>query len=212
MSTTRDDFLGTARLAGELLRDPRVAQAWEGASALAEFSVHGLAGHLAFQVYAVRDALAAPQPSEPTIALLEHYERVTWIGAPLDADFNVGIRAGGEAVAADGPAALADSYDAAVREVAAGLAGEPNRPARIAVWGPWSLLLDDLLVTRMMELAVHVDDLAVSVGAPTPQLPAGAAHTVIDLLTRIALRRHGQAAVLRALSRAERAPETISAL
>jgi hypothetical protein len=34
---------------------------------------------------------------------------------------------------------------------------------------------------------------------------------VIDLLARLAVRRHGPTAVLRALSRAERAPGTISA-
>jgi hypothetical protein len=36
--------------------------------------------------------------------------------------------------------------------------------------------------------------------------------TVVDLLSRIALRRHGTTAVLRALSRSERAPGSISAL
>jgi hypothetical protein len=63
----------------------------------------------------------------------------------------------------------------------------------------------------MMELAVHSDDLAVSVGLPTPPLPPGAVDTVVDLLTRLAVRRHGPTSVLRALSRAERAPATIAA-
>jgi hypothetical protein len=73
------------------------------------------------------------------------------------------------------------------------------------------LTLDDMLITRMMELAVHSDDLAVSVGVPTPELPPGAADTVIGLLTRLAVRRHGPTGVLRALSRSERAPGTIAA-
>ncbi|WP_316525683.1 hypothetical protein [Kitasatospora brasiliensis] len=77
--------------------------------------------------------------------------------------------------------------------------------------GPWSLTLDDLLATRTMELAVHGDDLAVSVGLPSPELPPETAESVIGLLARLAVRRHGQAAVLRALSRAERAPESIAA-
>jgi hypothetical protein len=82
---------------------------------------------------------------------------------------------------------------------------------RIPLWGPWSLMLDDILTTRMMELAVHSDDLAVSVGIATPALPQSAVDTVIDLLSRLAVRRHGPTAVLRALSRAERAPATIAA-
>jgi hypothetical protein len=74
-----------------------------------------------------------------------------------------------------------------------------------------ALTLDDLLITRMMEIAVHNDDLAVSVGMPTPELPPTVLDPVFDLLTRLAIRRHGPTAVLRALSRAERAPGTISA-
>jgi hypothetical protein len=73
------------------------------------------------------------------------------------------------------------------------------------------MMLDDMLVTRMMELAVHSDDLAVSVGIDTPVLPPSAVEVVIDLLSRLAVRRHGPTAVLRALSRAERAPDTIAA-
>jgi hypothetical protein len=72
-------------------------------------------------------------------------------------------------------------------------------------------MLEDMLVTRMMELAVHSDDLAVSLGVPTPAFPDSAMQVVIDLLTRLALRRHGQIPVLRALSRSERSPASIAA-
>jgi hypothetical protein len=78
-------------------------------------------------------------------------------------------------------------------------------------WGPWALMLDDLLITRMLEIAVHGDDLAHSTGLPTPALSADVADTVVVLLSRLAARRHGTTAVLRALSRAERAPTTITA-
>jgi hypothetical protein len=67
-------------------------------------------------------------------------------------------------------------------------------------------------VTRLLEIAVHTDDLAVSVGVPTPSLPAAVLDPVLHLLLRLAARRHGPTAVLRALSRAERAPVNISAL
>jgi len=62
-----------------------------------------------------------------------------------------------------------------------------------------------------MEIAVHSDDLAVSVGVPTPPLPAAVIDPVLALLTQVAVRRHGQTAVLRTLSRSERAPATIAA-
>jgi hypothetical protein len=211
MTGTREDFLSTARSAAGVLREPVVAAAWSMPSALAEFSVGGLAGHLAYQILSVRQALAEPEPPEQTISLLEHYGRVEWIGAALDDEVNVRIRHGGEEAAAEGPEALAASVDSAVEELAGALAPAVNRPVRIRMWGPWSLLLDDLLITRMMELAVHSDDLAVSVGIETPALPQSAVDTVIDLLSRLAVRRHGPTAVLRALSRAERAPASIAA-
>ncbi|MGC9665199.1 maleylpyruvate isomerase N-terminal domain-containing protein [Planosporangium sp. 12N6] len=212
MSSTRDDFLSAARAAADLLRDPAVAAAWRKPSALPEFSVGGLAGHLAYQILGVPQALTGPAPQEQTISLLDHYARALWTDAALDDDINVRIRNGGEELAVDGPEALVTRVDAAVTELADLLASEAGgRSVRLPFWGPWSLRLDDLLITRMMELAVHSDDLAVSVGAATPTLPQSAVDTVVDLLSRLAVRRHGATAVLRALSRAERTPASIAA-
>jgi hypothetical protein len=39
--------------------------------------------------------------------------------------------------------------------------------------GRWFLRFDDFLLTFLVELVVHTDDLAVSVGIPTPDLPGG---------------------------------------
>lgn len=207
----REDFLATARVAAGLLREPAVAAVWGEPSALAEFSVGGLAAHLAYQVLAIPEILAQPVPEEPVVPVLQHYARVPWIDAGLDGEINVRIRRGGERIAAAGPAVLTGQLDTTLADLAGSLAAAPNRPVRIPFWGPWSLLLDDMLVTRMMELAVHADDLAVSAGVPTPPLPPAAVDTVVDLLSRLAVRRHGPTAVIRALSRAERAPATIAA-
>jgi hypothetical protein len=211
-TTTREDFLATARSAAALLHEPAVAAAWTAPSALAELSVGGLAAHLAYQVLSVEQALTAPPPEEPTIPLLEHYARVRWLGAPLDDEFNVGIRQTGEEAAAEGPEAVAARVDTSIDALTGMLESAGDRAARIPLWGPWSLMVDDLLITRMMELAVHSDDLAVSVGVDTPALPPSAVDQVVDLLSRLAVRRHGPTAVLRAFSRAERAPETIAAI
>jgi Mycothiol maleylpyruvate isomerase N-terminal domain len=210
--SVREDFLATARAAAGLLREPAVASRWDGPSALPEFGVAGLAGHLAYQVLALPPLLAEPVPAEPVVPLLEHYARVEWIGAAVHEEINVRIRDGGEREAADGPVALVARLDAAIDELAERLATVAQwRPVHLALWGPWSLTLEDMLVSRMMELAVHGDDLAVSVGVPTPELAPGALDAVVVLLSRLAVRRHGPTAVLRALSRAERAPGTIAA-
>ena len=211
MTNTRHDFLTTARSAADLLREPAVAAAWSGPSALPKFTVGGLAGHLAYQILSAQQALTGPVPKVPTITLLEHYGRVQWIDAGLDDEINVRIRDGGDELAGGGAVALAARVDAAVEHLTDDLASAADRPVRIPLWGPWTMLLDDMLITRMMELAVHSDDLAVSVGIATPELPQSAVDTVIDLLSRLAVRRHGPTAVLRALSRAERAPDSIAA-
>jgi hypothetical protein len=78
-------------------------------------------------------------------------------------------------------------------------------------WRGWSLTLEDFLITRMLEIVIHSDDLAVSVHVAPSPLPEEPTAVVLALLTRPAARRHGAAAVLRALSRQERAPATIAA-
>jgi hypothetical protein len=196
---------------GPLLRDPAVAAAWAGPSALAEFSVHGLAGHLASQIFMVGNGIAAADSELEAIAVQDHYARVTWIDAPPDSDFNTAIRGNGEQAASVGAAALADEVDAAVADQGQALMGVPEAHRVTAPSGLWSLRLDDFVLTRLMEIAVHSDDLAVSVGVETPALPEEALVPVLGLLTGVALRRHGQAAMLRALSRRERAPVTVAA-
>jgi hypothetical protein len=51
----------------------------------------------------------------------------------------------------------------------------------------------------------RTDDLAVSLGVPTPLLPDPVFDPVRDLLVRLAVRRHSQSAVISALTRRERA-------
>jgi hypothetical protein len=211
MTTIRGAFLVAAASVADQLRDSAVAEEWGSPSALTGFSVGGLAAHLASQVTFVPETLALPRPDGDDVALLGHYERVTWIGAGLDEDVNVAIRHSGEDGAADGPASLAARVDAAVQHLRDALPAEPaDRRVRPPA-GPWGLLLDDFLITRMMEIAVHSDDLACSVHRPTPDLPPAVLDPVFALLTQLAVRRHGPTALLRALSRAERAPETIAA-
>ena len=207
----RQAYLEAAAIAADLLAEPAVARDWSRPSALAKLSVGGLAAHLGLQVLNVRAALNQDVPGEPPLGLLDHYARVAWLGADLDSEANAGIRAGSE----DQATAGADALAARVREEAghlrSRLAAEP--PGRVVhlPWTGWSLSLDDLLLTRTMEIAVHSDDLAVSVGLEPPPLPAEAMEPVLALLTRLATRRHGPTAVLRALSRAERAPTAIAA-
>ena len=207
-----DGYLAAAGQAAALLGEPEVAAAWEQPSALAEMTVGGLAGHLAYQIFSVSAALDEPESQQPPIPLLEHYARAAWLGAPLDAEVNSGIRSRGEDIGREGAQPLAKRAGAALADQQARLAGVPGgQPVFLPQTG-WALSLGDFLTTRTMELAVHMDDLAVSVGLPARELPDAAFDPVLVLLARLAARRHGQAALLRALARAERAPAAINAI
>ncbi|MGW0193478.1 maleylpyruvate isomerase N-terminal domain-containing protein [Nonomuraea sp. NPDC003201] len=211
MGEIRQSYLVAATSAVSLLRDPAVAAAWDKPSALTEFSVAGLAGHLAHQLVRARDVLVPDGVAGEPVGLLEHYSRSPWVQAGLDHESNVSVRRGGQAAAADGPGALADRTQELLDLLTAALPAEPDDRVVGLPWTGWSLRLDDFLLTRLVELVVHSDDLAASVGLDTPELPSSIIDPVVELLARLAVHRHGATAVIRTLSRTERAPATISA-
>ena len=65
------------------------------------------------------------------------------------------------------------------------------------------LLLDEYLATRLVELSVHIEDLSLSV-ASSAEAPLAAVTRAVDVLVAAARERHGDRAVLHALSRRER--------
>jgi hypothetical protein len=84
-------------------------------------------------------------------------------------------------------------------------------PTTYVPWQDCCLSTDDFLVIRLLEVVVHADDLAVSLGRPTPAFDDEVLHPVLALLAMLSARRHGQDAVVRALSRAERAGGPVAA-
>ncbi|WP_433796004.1 maleylpyruvate isomerase N-terminal domain-containing protein [Actinoplanes sp. CA-252034] len=208
----RQDFLETAAVATTLLAAPAVGRAWAQSSALREFRIRGLAGHLAGQVTVVAAVLDAPPPDTPPISLVDHYARSTWSDGAIYSDLNTGIREAGEQTAADGHTVLHERTAAVLADLRERLPAQPGGRVIALPFGPWALTLDDFLATRMLEIAVHCDDLAVSLGIPTPELPRSAADTVLTLLCRWSAARHGHTALIRALARAERAPAAINAI
>ncbi|GIH06100.1 hypothetical protein Rhe02_41670 [Rhizocola hellebori] len=209
--TIRPAYLAAAQAAATLLAQPAVAASWDQPSALELYAVSGLAGHLAGQIFFAGKALGLPEPDPEPIALLEYYDRVDWIRSGHDSETHLRIRNGSMLNAVDGPAALASRVQAAVVGLPQILEATPTlRRVQLPTW-QWALTFDDFLLSRLVELAVHLDDLAVSVGVPTPPLPGEVTGPVLELLVSLATRKHGEVALLRALSRTERAPATIAA-
>lgn len=210
MTDLRDAFLtATDHVLAVVGRDD-VGQAWGARSALDEWSVGGLVAHLAGQPQTAVTLLSA-EPSRDPIPLEEHYRRSAWVGASLDDEVNVAIREGGDAGAAAGRDEVLAGVIAAREALPDLLAAQPADRAVLIPWNDWSLVRDDFLTGRMMEIVVHGEDVAASVGFEAPHLPDAVLDPVLRLLTRLAARRYGQGAVVSALSRVERAPRTISA-
>lgn len=213
MTIGSDAFLAAARAARALVAEPAVAQAWPQPSSLPGFTVGGLAAHLGAQVVMAAGLLTAPPPEgeAEVVPALQHYARASWVRADRDADVNVAIRDRGEELAREGHGALLAVVDEALVALDAGLpAADLARPVPTPA-GPWALPLGEALLTRAMEITVHLDDLAVSVGRPAPDLPDEVVAPVLRLLVVVAARRHGQTAVLRVLTRPDRAPASVGA-
>jgi hypothetical protein len=150
-----------------------------------------------------------PRPGAEVRGLLEHFARSDWTRADLDEESNRFVVTKSEGQAAEGPAVAVSLQAGAAAEMPAVLAAAPTQ-----VYLPWQdalMATDDFLVTRLMEMVVHADDLAVSVGVPSPDFGDAGLTPVLGLLTALAVVRHGQDAVVRTLTRPQRAPGSIAA-
>ncbi len=205
-----DSYLATARTAVSLLRTPGLAHHWTAPSALPEYRISGLAGHLAFaSVFLVADWLDEPVPDLEPVDAVTYFATADSPGSSPHDPLHTRLRQLGEEMAGEGPRDLAKRAHETLGELAKTLPTLP--PDRLVFANRAVLRLDQWLLTRMIELAVHMDDLAVSIDVPSPEPPAEAADLVLTTLVRIAAAHHGTVQVLRALSRRERAAVTVSA-
>lgn len=207
----RSAFVAACHAAFSLASSSVVAKAWDTESACAGMTVGGLAHHLLAQAGHVVNALDTPPTTEPPIALLDHYDRADWVKAGPDDEANTSIRIAADESASDGHATVLAAAARALAHLPEVLAA-PRTPDSVYIpWQRWALTTNDFLVTRSMEVVVHSDDLAASVGLPLPEFPDAVLDQVVHLLTGVARQRHGDAGVIRALSRPQRGPASISA-
>ena len=194
----------------DLVGSAEVANTWQQEFGSAGHDRGGLARHLVSQAECAVEFLITPGPPHAQVlTLVGHYDRVDWWHAPVDAAENTSIRDDfnqmGSAGHAESVAVLARSRERL------GSAIDAAGPATYVPWQDCAVPTDDFLVVRLMEIVVHADDLACSVGVATPAFGAEVLEPVLALLAALAARRRGQDAVLRALSRHERSVGSVSA-
>ena len=196
-------FPVAASIALDLVRRPEVSDAWLRPSSLPKMSVGALACHLGRQTVRAAELLPAATDVAPLDSADAHYARAAWVTS-TSTDDPANDRSADDDEAALGPVALHDRTTGALETVRGLLASGAARDVVLVPWQGWSLRRADFLLTRLLEIVVHSDDLAVSIGVPTPEFPDEAFTPVRDLLVGLAVRRHGQAAVISTLARRER--------
>ncbi|MFK8024384.1 MAG: maleylpyruvate isomerase N-terminal domain-containing protein, partial [Ilumatobacter sp.] len=187
--------------AAELMARPSVGVAWNEPSALDGMTVGGLAAHL---VRAAGATLAyldrTPVDTEPDGDLLTP---VTYFRAAVEAPIHEQIKQVSADESAIGHEATATKCSVLAAELGRRLEAEPA-DRLVGALGGRMLTLDDFCRTRLIEVLLHVDDLAVSVGEERPETHASGTAIVIDIVGNIARDVHGDWTVLYALARSER--------
>ena len=184
-----------------LMRCDQVAARWDEPSALAGMTVGALCAHLVRAAGSVLAYLDRTDPAaRPDGALLTP---VTYFHAAIDSPIHERIKdvSATEATAGHGEVA------SRCAEVAAALRirlAEESSDRLVGALGGRMLSLDDFCRTRLIEVLVHLDDLAASVGLPRPDTSEEGTAIVIDILIGISRMLHGDWAVLHALAREER--------
>ncbi|PUA79704.1 maleylpyruvate isomerase N-terminal domain-containing protein [Nocardioides currus] len=206
----RSAVVDAVDLLAPLVESTAVAEAWDRTSALDGLTVGGLVRHLVSQPECAVEFLTTPgPPGADAVQLVDHYDRVDWWRAPVDAAENTSIRDDFNAMAAAGAEESLEVLRSSARELAAAIAAAG--PTTYVPWQDCALPTDDFLVVRLMEIVVHADDLAVSIGTPPPDFSPEVVEPVLALLAALAARRHGSVDLVRALSRRERSHGAVSA-
>jgi hypothetical protein len=190
----------------EFSDSPPVAMKWTEPSSLPHMTVAALAGHLVHSgILMVGEALSlSPMPSEPRTAaqLLS--------GVPLDAASAThdGVRAVAESQALKGREDLIRRARACVERATARLDEHSDTDLVAFPWDPpiVTMTLSELLRTRLLELVVHLDDLAVSVEVDELLVPPAAVAVACAVAVEIDIERYGATNVVRALCRSGRNP------
>jgi uncharacterized protein (TIGR03083 family) len=211
VTETREEFWQAVDLAATVLAAPQLVAQWDRASALQDMTVGDLTAHLVRAVTTVVHYLGLPAPSGDPLSPAAYYAAVLGDPGDLQSAQNRAVRQRAHEEATPGHGQTLRRWEQAVAQARDRLTQAP--PDRlVTVAGDLVLTVDDYLATRVVELVVHVDDLAVSLGIDPPPPPPAAARLAEHVLLDIARHRHGDTALLRALARRERTSTVLPVL
>jgi hypothetical protein len=182
---------------------PEVAAAWDQPSALEDLTVGALTAHLVYAAGAVDSHLDRSWPEDADPIDIVAYYLGTLHGEETSTAARKATASRDAERAEPGPDAVLAHFDQVRDRLGSRLPTEdPERMMRVPIGR--CMRLDQFLVTRVLEVMVHADDLAVSVSKPSPSFSPECGDAITALLLEICRQRHGDMAVIRAFARRER--------
>lgn len=190
--------------AAGLIGDDVVSERWDKPSALEGMSVGALSAHLVRAAGATIAYLDRTDPSaKPADELLT---AVTYFHAAVDSPIHDRIKEVSADEAGIGHTETAEKARALAADLRARLLAEPS-DRLVAALGDRMLTLDDFCRTRLIEILLHMDDLAVSVDRVRPDTDPDGLAIVADIVIGIARDNRGSWELLYNLTRGERSTE-----
>jgi hypothetical protein len=203
-----DAYLGAVDWLRGLLGRAEVAGAWLEPSAIAGYSVGGVASHAVHSVLWLEQLLKDVEPvGLRAVTLLEYFGPNRVEGSDDTDPFSASLRAAAEAFAQTGPEIVIAACITARDELVGLLTGVSAARAVPVVRVPGGQVpLEQYLRTRVLEIVVHGDDVVCSVpGMSVANPPLNAVETCMDVCLELARSRAGDLPILRAFTRRERA-------
>lgn len=210
MASVRDALWMALDAAVDVVRSPEVAEAWEDDSVLEGLSVGGLVAHLLVATERLALVLEADPPAADEVRVVGPRE----FYGPNRIDDPAQLADGVPAALRQGALSRADAGADVVIPELASLSGRlrplvdaasDDRLVPVIQVRGGAARLDDYLVSRVIELVVHTDDLACSTGLLVPDVDPDVLSIVTAAFVDLAVGRSGTRAVLRAFARRERA-------
>jgi mycothiol maleylpyruvate isomerase-like protein len=190
-----------------LLDDAGVAAKWDTDSALADYTVGMIVSHVTHAVGWLEPLLDTTDPGDRRpIRVGKYYTGMKVDPATPRPPMHDWVRDMSAKSAKHGAEAETAKFRSLVERLRERLATEDlDRVLDMSPAVPATIRMRDFLATRVIELVVHGDDLAASLGLDCPPLAQQAADVAIATLVATARGAHGDVEVIRALSRRERA-------
>jgi hypothetical protein len=207
-----DAYLGAVDWLRGVLGRAEVLGAWPEPSAIAGYTVGGVASHAVHSVLWLEQLLKDVEPvGLRGVTVLEYFGPNRVEGSDDTDAFSASLRAAAEAFAQTGPEIVIAACITARDELVGLLTDVSVTRAVPVVRVPGGQVpLGEYLRTRVLEIVVHGDDVVCSVaGMKVASPPPNTVETCMDVCLELARARSGDLSIIRAFTRRERAEKDV---